>query len=373
MAKISGSWKFHGNQLFYDKNITQDVKFTSVDYETYTLTDFDKIKLTWEQNEGMDEYWISYSSFATGRELFIISGARDLMSPWPESAIINFGPVEQEVSEEFLTMIHALCDPVPVLRGKYVVSTKNFDKLSGYYDYDDSNFLDGGCYVSYTNATGTVFNTIERADFTDVFGTHCRVFLAGCSFEESLVFSSQGYTEKDWKFLDFGENGQGVDEDLYNSTITHILFPYEDGAFVDTAGLASIINGVRSQTTTQLNNIASEALPKVVALVPFNSSLDTKSYTISSTYKDYDTIFLIGSDQASAETPMFLTISTQNIPLGGTIRVEAPGVTYTTRFNLVRDTAGAITITAALCYNQSAAQQSTTGYIKGVYIMKIGG
>lgn len=374
MAKISGSWKFHLNVNYYPKNILQNIKCTSYNYKTTYLTHYDGVELAYESSD--DSYWLSYYNLTTGDRLYICEGHRELNGlpdyDARESLIINFGPQEQEVSDDFLTMIQTLCDPVPALKGKYVVSIEGLSKLSGYYDYDNMDILSGGCLVEYTNMIGEGFSEIERLDYySDETTIHRTMYLAGCVFDESGLISAEGdYSNKEWKILDFGDWGQGVPEDFYNTTLQYVLLPAEENAFVDAAGLSSIVNGIRSQVTDQITTAYRAALPTTATLMAYNASGKTQKYTITNG-ADYEILFLCVTPGTTA-TQIFLTLNTTNIAPDETIQIDAPDNTNTTRFSVWKATDGRIVIQTAAGYNNSAGSASP-GYIRGIWGMKIGG
>jgi hypothetical protein len=107
----------------------------------------------------------------------------------------------------------------------------------------------------------------------------------------------------------------------------------------------------------------------MTSIYPYGSTAVT-TYTIYNC--TFDALFLCVTP-SSTSTQIFMTIPVKSVEKGATIQFDAPDNTMTTRFSVYRDTSNNVTINTVACYNQNAASQSTTGNIKAIYGMKVGG
>lgn len=355
MATIKGKWVFK-NKVSFTENLTEKVNFNILtvnnDYSSQC------VKMVFDLNSVYGEDSSSYV------DSMVNGGVASTYT-----ALVDFGDTPQTVSEEFFQLMNktALCTTV---KGRYIVDTRDLldiPRVEGINTYGPPTLF----YVNYTDLDGNIYDSFASYYYNDTYADLVRVYFTKGSSYNAYVGPSTGFTisASACKVLDFGETEQTIDYKFFYHVLRYMLVPIEDNQFVDSIGLATIVDRLTTRYKSDILSAANAALPGMTSIYKYGSTAVT-TYTINSC--TYDALFLCVTPSSSS-TQIFMTIPVKSVEKGATIQFDAPDNTMTTRFSVYRATSNNVTINTVACYNQNAASQNTTGTINAIYGMKVGG
>lgn len=375
MAKIQGIWKLRSVlETTCSINNTVVESFSPTvnsikDYYGYTGSTSSNTGIYIECNETniVVRFDRAVADYVTIIECSNIVGASTNLYDPENYSTINFGTSPREVSDDFWKMWNVVAYELDVkLSGYYTVNWEGIRNIS--VSYLSLPTIES---INYVDAEGNSYTGLGYSGSAG-YGS----FYLLSSKGSALSVSFGGAPAEKLRLINFGDTPQRLNGLFYRDVFSKVCSPVEKNTYVDAVTLPYIVNNIQNVIENNLTSAVKNSAPKVVELKAYRArtscTADDRSFTVNKDYQN-DMLIMIVTDHVSG-TVHYLNISTQNIPLNSSIYIDCAGSAYTTRWKLEKTSTGAINISAFHAYGENGNQQdSSMGYILGVYAMKIGG